>query len=1083
MDMFNLLSKFSELEKPTLTESSKKGVTTHKGTYGTSHKSGDESHKGDDGEKKSSDTSHLQSFLGSKPADHDSKKGRVHKTSDEAPKGHEYDDGDEAPKKRGRPKKNLKDWIEALDEMIAEDADQFKMVNNPDGSREIIDMNTGLSREYPKTVANQANTDLNKMKLQATAQQPQGTTNSSQQTQQGQQSQGQQPMKEEEMSEKWDKETKVSPSEKGKYDGNTKAELLKMYHALKKSGPHEKGSKEYGKMRELQFAIRAKGDWGKVKEEQTDEMFSYPTKAPRPNHSTGTDELQRRQGLGTNTLAPVKKGGQGFGDEYKQKDQYGKDGKGYDIAGPKGRLPESLEGVAEGKKAKPDFLDIDRDKNTKEPMKDAAKSAKAKKHVKEADVVLGSQPSPLTMANQGMAEDMSRAAKGHEKYGKAGMQALAKAGRTGTSEKTLDAIRDKHDRYADDKPKDKKMKIKEGTDPHESARSEGRAHAMGGHAYNCRHGKGTMEAQCYHEGYVHALEECYGGMNEEVSEEALVPPTKDMFRGKPDVKVVEPFKKPVPAQSSRDMARQMPGQGLPMRGAQFDSPLQRGMDKVRGMFKEDDLEESPFSWAAKNTPEGDKFTVGGKTFTKKADESMGEGWNEGYEMEEMMNDPVLENWDKQLNALLIEGSDQSAKKSLTEGVTVTTSTGQQGVPDSVSISASGEDAAALMALLNNSGISSTGAMPKQGHLSPMTHVRGDGEEPNMAAISIRAMPNGMGMSQQSDYEEEVNVKEPYEYDQIIGALDDGGAEPCDDAATAMGSLRSKLLSLEEAKSPHEDPIHGHEKTEIMRMPLGKMLSHNVKDKTAPTPEAVDPDQVDDALAKDAKKAQAKAPTDKKKSIYKEDADLISEEKQDASDPVVDPHKKTPIMRMPLGKGVSQEPTEDPTDIVEPTNQKEVVSALSTDAKKEIDADKEFKALKSLLDKQNMMDGAKKAVKESEEVDASVDAGNLVLSMPLGKGVSQEPTEEEREAPEAFEQDQVIDALSKDAKKELQADRDFAALKKLIGAHIKVDEKGDKPETPSTKSSGPAPYENAVDKVETKAPSKSDNADSEKNGLV
>ena len=42
---------------------------------------------------------------------------------------------------------------------------------------------------------------------------------------------------------------------------------------------------------------------------------------------------------------------------------------------------------------------------------------------------------------------MSRAAKGHEKYGKAGMQALAKAGREGASEKELDAIRDKHDNY------------------------------------------------------------------------------------------------------------------------------------------------------------------------------------------------------------------------------------------------------------------------------------------------------------------------------------------------------------------------------------------------------------------------------------------------------------------------------------------------------------------------------------------------------------------------------------------------------------------------------------------------------------
>jgi hypothetical protein len=48
-------------------------------------------------------------------------------------------------------------------------------------------------------------------------------------------------------------------------------------------------------------------------------------------------------------------------------------------------------------------------------------------------------------------EDMSRAAKGHEKYGKKGMEALAKAGRDGASEKELDTIRDKHDQYNEDK--------------------------------------------------------------------------------------------------------------------------------------------------------------------------------------------------------------------------------------------------------------------------------------------------------------------------------------------------------------------------------------------------------------------------------------------------------------------------------------------------------------------------------------------------------------------------------------------------------------------------------------------------------
>jgi DNA mismatch repair ATPase MutS len=72
---------------------------------------------------------------------------------------------------------------------------------------------------------------------------------------------------EEEISEKWDTETKVSPEERGKYKGKTKSELVKQYNQLKASGPHKKGSQEYGTMKELAFAIRAKSNWGKVKDE------------------------------------------------------------------------------------------------------------------------------------------------------------------------------------------------------------------------------------------------------------------------------------------------------------------------------------------------------------------------------------------------------------------------------------------------------------------------------------------------------------------------------------------------------------------------------------------------------------------------------------------------------------------------------------------------------------------------------------------------------------------------------------------------------------------------------------------------
>lgn len=66
------------------------------------------------------------------------------------------------------------------------------------------------------------------------------------------------------LSEKWGTTTTVSPAERGKYAGKTKSELVKAYNSLKASGPHKKGSAEYGRMRELAFAIRAKSGWGKV---------------------------------------------------------------------------------------------------------------------------------------------------------------------------------------------------------------------------------------------------------------------------------------------------------------------------------------------------------------------------------------------------------------------------------------------------------------------------------------------------------------------------------------------------------------------------------------------------------------------------------------------------------------------------------------------------------------------------------------------------------------------------------------------------------------------------------------------------
>jgi hypothetical protein len=56
----------------------------------------------------------------------------------------------------------------------------------------------------------------------------------------------------------------------------------------------------------------------------------------------------------------------------------------------------------------------------------------------------GIRATPEVTHQQLNERDMSRAAKGYEKYGKEGMEALAKAGREG---KALDPVRAKYDKY------------------------------------------------------------------------------------------------------------------------------------------------------------------------------------------------------------------------------------------------------------------------------------------------------------------------------------------------------------------------------------------------------------------------------------------------------------------------------------------------------------------------------------------------------------------------------------------------------------------------------------------------------------
>jgi hypothetical protein len=82
-------------------------------------------------------------------------------------------------------------------------------------------------------------------------------------------------MKVREILEKWETEAHINPEKKGMFDGKTVTQLEHELAALKKAGPHPEESPGFTKMKELEFAIRAKkakgGKWAGVDADKTED--------------------------------------------------------------------------------------------------------------------------------------------------------------------------------------------------------------------------------------------------------------------------------------------------------------------------------------------------------------------------------------------------------------------------------------------------------------------------------------------------------------------------------------------------------------------------------------------------------------------------------------------------------------------------------------------------------------------------------------------------------------------------------------------------------------------------------------------
>ena len=222
---------------------------------------------------------------------------------------------------------------------------------------------------------------------------------------------------------------------------------------------------------------------------------------------------------------------------------------------------------------------------------------------------------------------------------------------------------------AQDAKRDKK-KVKEGMDHRlKAARHMGKAHALTKEGYNCRYDD-MEESRHYHEGYKEGLDECYGQM-----------PVQGLVVGETGM----------PAATVPGMASQ----------------AQRG-----GMG-----EGNAFTGALAKTPQGSKFSVGGKTFTDRSS------------IEE--SPFAFEALEQQLNSLL------ESKEDVAEGMTVSISKGQQGSPDSVTVSAQDGEADQLLSAIKQAGLGLFGGDEQNGYGAPQ------GEQPQHGGLDVVGDHDGM----------------------------------------------------------------------------------------------------------------------------------------------------------------------------------------------------------------------------------------------------------------------------------------------------------------------------------------------------
>lgn len=297
---------------------------------------------------------------------------------------------------------------------------------------------------------------------------------------------------------------------------------------------------------------------------------------------------------------------------------------------------------------------------------------------------------------------------------------------------------------AEQDKKKSKQKVKEGMDHRlKAAHHAGKSHALSKQSYNCTYDD-MEESRMYHDGFKEGLDECYsmiptGGMVDEMGQSTV----DDM--------------------------------------ASF------------GALHSDDVEEgNAFTSALASTPRGQKFSVGGRTFTDRT----------SYDAP--VDETMFESWNNELTSLLEEYKD------ITEGVSISASQGQQGSPDSVSVTATEGDADKVMALIKQLGIvglgneqepngygAVDGAASAQGGIEVVDDH--DGMMALMKKLTGQGGEEGGEMGGSEDYADEVGSEEPG-HDHEEGHEEGHEEEICDSCGSAECGCDSEEQMVDEVES-------------------------------------------------------------------------------------------------------------------------------------------------------------------------------------------------------------------------------------------------------------------------------------------